>query len=205
MKYSMKRYLHQVIKFQLLVDYYENQIQFIQKNLWILKILGNLSETKSKYILNKNLSNLSQDSFENEEDSININDVDFENLSIKYNENEDKPSSDTNDSAIDINNNNMNGSKLNGQQVKMPLPYKVAKSLDPVIYRNTAFDAWIANKKESEECLNQKLIMQLKQGDKCFVRINNYFGTNWILAYMQSINTNNTAYVFIPDLNDRYD
>ena len=30
---------------------------------------------------------------------------------------------------------------------KMPLPYKVAKSLDPVIYRNTAFDAWLATKK----------------------------------------------------------
>ena len=29
----------------------------------------------------------------------------------------------------------------------MPLPYKVAKSLDPVIYRNTAFDAWQAAKK----------------------------------------------------------
>jgi hypothetical protein len=29
----------------------------------------------------------------------------------------------------------------------MPLPYKVAKSLDPVIYRNTAFDAWLATKK----------------------------------------------------------
>jgi hypothetical protein len=29
----------------------------------------------------------------------------------------------------------------------MPLPYKVAKSLDPVIYRNTAFDAWLAVKK----------------------------------------------------------
>ena len=29
----------------------------------------------------------------------------------------------------------------------MPLPYKVAKSLDPVIYRNTAFDAWLAAKK----------------------------------------------------------
>ena len=37
--------------------------------------------------------------------------------------------------------------KNNGQLQKMPLPYKVAKSLDPVIYRNTAFDAWLSAKK----------------------------------------------------------
>lgn len=36
--------------------------------------------------------------------------------------------------------------RLNIMQ-KMPLPYKVAKSLDPFIYRNTSFDAWLATKK----------------------------------------------------------
>jgi len=38
----------------------------------------------------------------------------------------------------------------------MPLPYKVAKSLDPVIYRNTAFDAWLATKKGKKRRLSQK-------------------------------------------------
>ena len=40
----------------------------------------------------------------------------------------------------------------------MPLPYKVAKSLDPVIYRNTAFDAWLAAKK----CLFIFLLEKIK-------------------------------------------
>jgi len=42
---------------------------------------------------------------------------------------------------------NLKKEKNNSQILKMPLPYKVAKSLDPVIYRNTAFDAWLAAKK----------------------------------------------------------
>lgn len=36
---------------------------------------------------------------------------------------------------------------------KMPLPYKVAKSLDPFIYRNTSFDAWLATKKGNRHLL----------------------------------------------------
>jgi hypothetical protein len=55
-------------------------------------------------------------------------------------------------SLASVNNNN---NSINSSQ-KMPLPYKVAKSIDPVIYRNTAFDAWLATKKEHKEPVNQK-------------------------------------------------
>ena len=84
----------------------------------------------------------------------------------------------------------------------MPLPYKVAKSLDPVIYRNTAFDAWIANKKEQEEVLNQKLISTLQPGDRCLVRTNGIDGGKWAMCIVQNIH-NDSANVFIPEFNER--
>ena len=84
----------------------------------------------------------------------------------------------------------------------MPLPYKVAKSLDPVIYRNTAFDAWLASKKEHEEAVNQKAISILQQGDKCLVRINNNYNEKWTLAFFQSM-MHDTANVYIPELNEK--
>jgi len=86
---------------------------------------------------------------------------------------------------------------------KMPLPYKVAKSLDPVIYRNTAFDAWQAAKKEHEEALNQKAISILQTGDKCLVKLNNNYSEKWNLAYVQNIQQD-IANVFVVELNENH-
>ena len=84
----------------------------------------------------------------------------------------------------------------------MPLPYKVAKSLDPVIYRNTAFDAWRAAKKEHEEAVNQKAISILQTGDKCLVKLNNNYSEKWNLAYVQNIQQD-IANVFVVELNEK--
>jgi hypothetical protein len=86
---------------------------------------------------------------------------------------------------------------------KMPLPYKVAKSLDPVIYRNTAFDAWQAAKKEYEELVNQKAIAILQTGDKCLVKLNNNYSEKWNLAYVQNIQQD-IANVFVVELNENH-
>jgi hypothetical protein len=107
--------------------------------------------------------------------------------------------------------------KYNGQ--KMPLPYKVAKSLDPVIYRNTAFDAWLATKKGKVFCffliikrnnkyflnpddLTQKMISMMP-GDKCLIRLTNEYRANWIVGIVQNI-TNNSATILLPELRQRY-
>jgi hypothetical protein len=84
----------------------------------------------------------------------------------------------------------------------MPLPYKVAKSLDPVIYRNTAFDAWLASKKEQEEAVNQKAISVMQQGDKCLVKLANNYTDKWHLAFFHNI-IHDTANVYVPELNEQ--
>ncbi len=119
-------------------------------------------------------------------------------------------------------NNNYNKSKSTsssspGMLQRMPLPYKVAKSLDPVIYRNTAFDAWLATKKELEQAANLKAISSLKSGDKCMVKlalnsstggtsslfhINGLINEKWTLAFVQQINLD-TANVFVPEFNEK--
>lgn len=85
---------------------------------------------------------------------------------------------------------------------KMPLPYKVAKSLDPYIYRNTAFDAWLATKKELEQAANLNAISVLQPGDKCMVKIISNFTEKWTMAFFQNI-IHDTANVFVPELNEQ--
>ncbi|CAF0761983.1 unnamed protein product [Brachionus calyciflorus] len=86
---------------------------------------------------------------------------------------------------------------------KMPLPYKVAKSLDPYIYRNTAFDAWLATKKELEQAANLNAISVLQPGDKCMVKLINNYTEKWSLAFFQNI-LHDTANVFVPELNEHH-
>ncbi|CAL1295028.1 unnamed protein product [Larinioides sclopetarius] len=52
-----------------------------------------------------------------------------------------------------------------------PFPYKVAKTLDPGIYRNVEFDMW--NEKRKEEQKNEQFVIpKLEPGVKCKVHIN---------------------------------
>ena len=85
----------------------------------------------------------------------------------------------------------------------MPLPYKVAKSLDPYIYRNTAFDAWLATKKELEQAANLNAISVLQPGDKCMVKLINNYTEKWSLAFFHNI-IHDTANVFVPELNEHH-
>nr|XP_042907357.1 protein ovarian tumor locus isoform X2 [Parasteatoda tepidariorum] len=52
-----------------------------------------------------------------------------------------------------------------------PFPYKVAKTLDPGIYRNVEFDLWNEKRKEEQKS-EQFIIPKLEAGVKCKVHIN---------------------------------
>ncbi|XP_037506096.2 putative bifunctional UDP-N-acetylglucosamine transferase and deubiquitinase ALG13 [Rhipicephalus sanguineus] len=51
-----------------------------------------------------------------------------------------------------------------------PFPFKVAKALDPTIYRNVEYDIW--NEAEKERIRNEQLVIpELEPGVKCLVRL----------------------------------
>ncbi|KAH8040759.1 hypothetical protein HPB51_012929 [Rhipicephalus microplus] len=51
-----------------------------------------------------------------------------------------------------------------------PFPFKVAKALDPTIYRNVEYDIW--NEAEKERIRNEQLVVpDLEPGVKCLVRL----------------------------------
>lgn len=51
-----------------------------------------------------------------------------------------------------------------------PFPFKVAKALDPSIYRNVEFDVW--NEAEKEKLRNEQMVVpELEPGVKCLVRL----------------------------------
>lgn len=51
-----------------------------------------------------------------------------------------------------------------------PFPYKVAKALDPLIYRNIEFDVWSEMRKLSRSKYMSRRYISV--GDKCFIRLN---------------------------------
>ncbi|KAH9373355.1 hypothetical protein HPB48_018408 [Haemaphysalis longicornis] len=53
-----------------------------------------------------------------------------------------------------------------------PFPFKVAKALDPTIYRNVEYDVW--NEAEKERLRSEHLVVpELEPGVKCLVRLSN--------------------------------
>lgn len=52
-----------------------------------------------------------------------------------------------------------------------PFPYKVAKALDPYIYRNIEFDVWNEIRKENKLKYAKRRLLLV--GDKCYVRLRN--------------------------------
>eukprot|EP00058_Branchiostoma_floridae_P026053 XP_002611543.1 hypothetical protein BRAFLDRAFT_63818 [Branchiostoma floridae] len=57
-------------------------------------------------------------------------------------------------------------SKKDGR--RFPLPFKVAKALDPEFYRNVEYDTWMDSKKEQQrQDMHLATMMQYAPGDKC--------------------------------------
>ncbi|XP_062593818.1 uncharacterized protein LOC134255310, partial [Saccostrea cucullata] len=58
--------------------------------------------------------------------------------------------------------------KFAGRRVSPPVPYRIAKALDPVIYRNTELDIWEEEKREAIHRERYKSVT-FSAGDKCQV------------------------------------
>jgi hypothetical protein len=169
----------------------------------------NLIESDNNSLIHESDLNINNESLDNDEEYNDQNEKDdlsqeseIEVLDTDINENNKTKSIDRLGKKLKKGKANSFNEKHSNIIHKMPLPYKVAKSLDPVIYRNTAFDAWLAAKKEHEEAANQKAISILQQGDKCLVRINNNYNEKWTLAFFQNM-MHDSANVYIPELNEK--
>ncbi|GIX74416.1 putative bifunctional UDP-N-acetylglucosamine transferase and deubiquitinase ALG13 [Caerostris darwini] len=77
-----------------------------------------------------------------------------------------------------------------------PFPYKVAKTLDPSIYRNVEFDMW--NEKRKEDQKNEHFFTpDLEPGVKCKVHINR----ETYIGYVQEVSFNGeTVLIYIEEL-----
>ncbi|KAJ8028811.1 OTU domain-containing protein 4 [Holothuria leucospilota] len=84
-----------------------------------------------------------------------------------------------------------------------PLPYRVAKALDPEIYRNVEFDSWNENKKDQQQ---QDLIMarglQYSPGEKCQVMLSNE--KKYFEGHIQEVAPNDgSVTVFIQEIGEK--
>ncbi|EDW27503.1 GL20244 [Drosophila persimilis] len=82
-----------------------------------------------------------------------------------------------------------------------PFPYKVAKSLDPNMYRNVEFDVWNDIRKESKRYNVYHNDYNFKVGAKCLVEFNLGKEVEDCTGYIQKINSKkNESIVFIEKL-----
>uniref|UniRef100_A0AAY4A2E7 ubiquitinyl hydrolase 1 n=1 Tax=Denticeps clupeoides TaxID=299321 RepID=A0AAY4A2E7_9TELE len=88
--------------------------------------------------------------------------------------------------------------------VKLTLPYKVLKALDPDVYRNVEFDVWHESHKELQK--TEYMVFAGRQyylGDKCQVRLDpkgKYYN-----AFIQEVGTHASAVtVFIEELGEKH-
>ncbi|XP_026886325.2 putative bifunctional UDP-N-acetylglucosamine transferase and deubiquitinase ALG13 [Electrophorus electricus] len=88
--------------------------------------------------------------------------------------------------------------------VKLTLPYKVLKALDPEVYRNVEFDVWHDGRKELQK--TDYMVFAGRQyflGDKCQVRLDpkgKYYN-----AFIQEVGTHPSAVtVFIEELGEKH-
>lgn len=105
----------------------------------------------------------------------------------------------------------LDGSKQGTEQQKVPenpskmlFPYKVLKGLDPEIYRNIEFDAWLDTRKELQksDCLEYGG-RYYYLGDKCQVCMEP--GGKYYNAHIQEIDNENTSVlVFIEEFAERH-
>ncbi|XP_010189246.1 PREDICTED: putative bifunctional UDP-N-acetylglucosamine transferase and deubiquitinase ALG13 [Mesitornis unicolor] len=87
---------------------------------------------------------------------------------------------------------------------KMPVPYKVLKSLDPEIYRNVEFDVWLDSRKELQK--TDYMVFAGRQyylGDKCQVHLEP--GGKYYNAHIQEVGQDgNTLTVFVEELAEKH-
>ncbi|XP_071848126.1 uncharacterized protein [Apostichopus japonicus] len=86
-----------------------------------------------------------------------------------------------------------------------PLPYRVAKALDPEMYRNVEFDSWNENKKDQQQ---QDLILarglQFSPGEKCQVSINSDNNKKFFEGHIQEVAPGNgSVTVFIQEIGEK--
>ncbi|XP_010117690.1 PREDICTED: LOW QUALITY PROTEIN: putative bifunctional UDP-N-acetylglucosamine transferase and deubiquitinase ALG13 [Chlamydotis macqueenii] len=88
--------------------------------------------------------------------------------------------------------------------LKMPVPYKVLKALDPEIYRNVEFDVWLDSRKELQK--TDYMVFAGRQyylGDKCQVRLEP--GGKYYNAHIQEVGQDgNTLTVFVEELAEKH-
>ncbi|XP_033631678.1 putative bifunctional UDP-N-acetylglucosamine transferase and deubiquitinase ALG13 isoform X2 [Asterias rubens] len=94
--------------------------------------------------------------------------------------------------------------RFHEEKRRPPLPYRVAKALDPEIYRNVEFDAWNEERKEQQ---HQDFLlasgMQYVPGDKCQVFLDD--PKKMYNAHIQDVQScNGPVTVFIEDLGEKH-
>ncbi|XP_029411883.1 putative bifunctional UDP-N-acetylglucosamine transferase and deubiquitinase ALG13 isoform X2 [Nannospalax galili] len=95
-------------------------------------------------------------------------------------------------------------SKFSENPSRMLFPYKVLKALDPEIYRNIEFDAWLDSRKELQKSDYMEYAgRQYYLGDKCQVCLEP--GGKYYNAHIQEIgNDKKSVTVFIEELAERH-
>ncbi|CAH1268049.1 ALG13 [Branchiostoma lanceolatum] len=93
-------------------------------------------------------------------------------------------------------------SKKDGR--RFPLPFKVAKALDPEIYRNVEYDVWMDSKKEQQrQDMHLATMMQYAPGDKCQVRLEG--NVKYYMAHVQEVQAESgPVTVFIEELGEKH-
>ncbi|XP_041461129.1 OTU domain-containing protein 4-like isoform X2 [Lytechinus variegatus] len=95
--------------------------------------------------------------------------------------------------------------RLRIEKRRPPLPYKVAKALDPDMYRNVEYDCWNAGNKEQ---VHQDYLLatglQFCPGDKVQVVIDD--SKKWYSAHIQEVKPDKGPItVFVEDLGEKYE
>ncbi|XP_078602448.1 uncharacterized protein LOC144876731 isoform X12 [Branchiostoma floridae x Branchiostoma japonicum] len=93
-------------------------------------------------------------------------------------------------------------SKKDGR--RFPLPFKVAKALDPEFYRNVEYDTWMDSKKEQQrQDMHLATMMQYAPGDKCQVRLEG--NVKYYMAHVQEVQAESgPVTVFIEELGEKH-
>ncbi|XP_078682683.1 uncharacterized protein LOC144917039 isoform X10 [Branchiostoma floridae x Branchiostoma belcheri] len=93
-------------------------------------------------------------------------------------------------------------SKKDGR--RFPLPFKVAKALDPEFYRNVEYDVWMDSKKEQQrQDMHLATMMQYAPGDKCQVRLEG--NVKYYMAHVQEVQAESgPVTVFIEELGEKH-
>ncbi|CAH1777467.1 unnamed protein product [Owenia fusiformis] len=88
--------------------------------------------------------------------------------------------------------------------VSPPFPYRIAKALDPDIYRNVEYDTWMEAKKELERTEQQLVEKRFTTGDKCQVTLESSPDHVFIAHIQEMGSEKDPVTVFIEELGERH-